>query len=581
MKKYILYITLFFSATSLAQIEQGNTTVNRAEDFEQQSVTVERNYEPKVEAAEKIKQTPAIESTETEKLHVDYALKDVEAESDFETSTIGAEELPVEDQAPLNNYIRAGYGNRGTLKLDGFGEYALESDRKVGANLEYFSTNGEMPDIILDTNNSRLAAEGFFKMNFDQSKADIRLGGSFHKLNYYGVGLSNEDIVNQGIDDVSQRYSHLYTAAKFQMYQHLFLDEISFKAGFFGDKYDAGETNLDLNARFSNANLADLNILNDLNLGASADVNLNFANTKFEQLFDAKFSSFTFGVAPMIHFSNDLLQLKAGLNIQFDSESESGESDFYLFPKAEVFVTAIPEFGLYGGITGGVNQNRFQTLYNKNPYLLPNQLLKSTVEKMEIYVGVRGDIGTDFKYDASAAYSDLDNNPFFSKFHAFGQAFMQANSFSVIYDDGKRTRLQANVNYLGVSNLDLGASLMFQSYSLDNLEEAWGEPGLKASINADYKFMDDRLIIGGDLFVLGNRKATQHDHMLFGLVETENLPSYDLKTVLDLNVNATYLITEQWAAFAEIHNALNNNYDRFLDYPVNGITAMGGVMFKF
>lgn len=581
MKKYILYIVLFCGTIGFAQIQQGDATVNRDEDFEQQSVTVERNYEPKVEAAEKIKQTPQIESEETDKLHVDYALKDVEAESDFETTTIGAEELPVNDQSPYNNYIRAGYGNRATLMIDGYGEYELESGRNVGASLEYFSTNGEMSDIILDTNNSKLLAEGFFKMNFDNAKADIRLGGSMHTLNYYGVGLTNQEIVNLGIDDVSQRYTNVYTKAKYSAFQHLFLDEVSFTAGYFGDKYDSGETNFDLNARFYNANLADLNILNDLNLGASADVNLNFANTKFKQLFDSKYSNLTLGVAPMIHFANDFLQFKAGINLQFDTESESGESNFYIFPNAEIFVTAIPEFGLYGGITGDVNQNRFQNLYNRNPYLLPNQQLKSTVKEMEIYVGVRGDIGSDFKYDASAKYQNLDNIPFFAKYHAFGQPFMQANSFSVMYDDGKRTALEGNINYLGIHNLNLGGKLLFQSYSLDNFSEAWGESGFNASISADYKLLDERLILGSNLFLIGKRKATQSENMLMGIIDTTNLPAYDLKTIIDLNLDATYLITPQWAAFAEIHNALNNNYERFLDYPVNGLTVIGGVMFKF
>src|SRR5690606_29874925 len=114
MKKSIIFISLFSGTMALAQIQQGQSTVNRDSDFEQQSVTVERNYEPKVEAAEKIKQTPQIESTEKDKLHVEYGLKDVNAESDFETTTIGAEELPVKDQNPYNNYIRAGYGNRAT-----------------------------------------------------------------------------------------------------------------------------------------------------------------------------------------------------------------------------------------------------------------------------------------------------------------------------------------------------------------------------------------------------------------------------------------------------------------------------------
>lgn len=578
MKKHITYISLLFGSFAFAQIQQGETTVNRDEDFEQQSVTVQRNYEPKVEAAEKIKQTPQIDSVATDKMHVAYALKDVEAESDFETSTIGAEELPVNDQNPYNNYIRLGYGNRASLILDGYAEYELDDDKSVGASLDYFSTNGSIPDINLDTQNSKLAAEGFFKMNFENAQADVRLGGSMHKLNYYGTSLTNQQIENAGIDDVSQRYTNVYTSAKYDAFNHAFLDKVSLKAGFFGDKYDANETNFDVLASLGRENLTELTYLGDLELGASADINLNFANTNFEQIADNKFTQMTLGITPLLHFGGDILNLKVGANLQYNSESETDVSDFHVFPMAEVFVTAVPEFGLYGGILGGVKQNRYQGMYNKNPYLLPNQDLRSTINKMEVYVGVRGDIGSDFKYDASAKYQDLENMPFFSRYLSFGEPFKQGNSFSTIYDDGKRTAIEANVNYLGVSNLNLGGQLLFQGYSLDNFSEAWGESAIKATVSADYKMFDDRLILGGDIFYVDQVKATEHSSMSF---DSSELPVYEIKPHIDLNLNATYLILDRWAAFIEVQNALNKNYDRFLDYPVQGVTAMGGVMFKF
>ena len=580
MKKSIIFISLFSGTMALAQIQQGQSTVNRDSDFEQQSVTVERNYEPKVEAAEKIKQTPQIESTEKDKLHVEYGLKDVNAESDFETTTIGAEELPVKDQNPYNNYIRAGYGNRATLLIDGYGEYEIQDDRRVGASLEYFSTNGEIPDREISATNSKLAAEAFFKMNFERAEADIRLGGGLHKLNYYGVSMPQDELITLSIDDVSQRYTKVYTSAKYKTFDHPFLEKVFINAGFFGDKYDASESNFDALASFGRESLTELNFLGELDLGASADVNLNFSNAQFDQLFDNKYTQMTVGIAPLLHFANDIVRVKGGVNLQYYNESESGDSDFYIFPKAEVFVTAVPEFGLYGGIQGGVTQNRFQSLYNENPYLLPNQLLKATVNKMEVYAGVRGDIGTNFKYDASAKYQDLENIPFFSKINEFGQSYMQGNSFSAIYDDGTRTALEGNINFLGIANLNLVGNLLFQSYALENFEEAWDKSTIQAKISADYKFLDERLILGGDIFYVDQRYAT-YNLMTDNMVDQQNLPVYELSPYFDLNLRATYLILDRWAAFVEFQNALNKNYNRFLDYPVQGITGVGGVMFKF
>lgn len=577
MKTKLIIIQFLFCGISFAQIEQGETTVNREEDFTQESVTVERNYEPKVEAAQKIKQTPQIEDTTGEKLSVDYSLKDVEAESDFETSVIDAEELPVKDFSPYNNYVRGGYGNRASLLIDGYGEYALDSDMSVGASAEYRSTNGKISDIDWSTDNSKLAAEGFFKMNFENAQADVRLGGGMHKLNYYGIP---EAVTPTSPEDVTQRYSNLYVSGKYAAFDHLFLEDVRVNAGFFGDKFDAKESSFDLFAGLGNANVLELNAFNDLMLGLNADVNVNFANSQFEFLEALKYSFLTAGIAPQLQFQTEIIKVKAGANLQYNSESESSENDFYVFPKAEVFVTAVPEFGFYGGITGGVEQNRYQSFYNENPYLLPNQLLTSTINKMEVFAGIRGDIGTQFKYDASAKYQNLENIPLFGRYYSFqAQPYLHANSFMAVYDHGKRTAIEGNISYLGISDLTLGGNLLVQTYSLDNFDDAWGKPGLKATISADYKFLDERLILGGDLFYVDKRKIADFAGTLpFGGTVSA---VHELDPYIDLNLNATYLILDRWAAFIELNNAFNKNYERFTDYPVQGITALGGVMFRF
>src|SRR5690606_14545993 len=188
--------------------------------------------------------------------------------------------------------------------------------------------------------------------------------------------------------------------------------------------------------------------------------------------------------------------------------------------------------------------------------------------------------GTNFKYDASAKYQDLENIPFFSKINEFGQSYMQGNSFSAIYDDGTRTALEGNINFLGITNLNLVGNLLFQSYALENFEEAWDKSTIQAKISADYKFLDERLILGGDIFYVDQRYAT-YNLMTDNMVDQQNLPVYELSPYFDLNLRATYLILDRWAAFVEFQNALNKNYNRFLDYPVQGITGVGGVMFKF
>lgn len=580
MKQHFFYIASIFSGLAMAQIHQGETNVNRDTDFKNESVVVERVYEPKVEAAEKIKQTPDISESKSTKLPVTYGLKDVEAESDFETSTIHADELPVRDQVPYNNYIRAGLGNRYTFLADGYAAFPLDNNKDVGVSLDYYSSAGDIPEVSVDTDELKMNAEGFLKMNFDKSKADLRLGGGIHQLNYYGFNDSFRDVKDLKADD--QSYKNIYVAGRYDAFNHLFLDNVQIKAGFFTDKYDATESSFDAKSSFKNLNLFDPHWMNDLQIGAKADVNLNVTNTDFETISKDSYRFLNVGINPKLAVSNELLQLDLGANVQYlNADSFKDTNKIYVFPTLSISLDAIPAFGVYGGMTGGLIQNKYETLYQQNPYLLTNQHLEYTRNQLEVFAGIRGDIGQNFKYDASATFQDLKNIPFFYKGSNFYDSSAQQNAFSTIYDDGRKTTIEGRLNYTGVSNLNLGSSLRFQTYQLDHLDKAFDRPSIQASLDADYKLLNDKLILGANLFFVGKRKALQDDGPIINVTNLPTYSIYNLDPYVDLNLNAQYMLMQRWSAFIEIRNVLNKNYERFLDYEVQGITGIGGVMFKF
>jgi outer membrane cobalamin receptor len=54
-----------------------------------------------------------------------------------------------------------------------------------------------------------------------------------------------------------------------------------------------------------------------------------------------------------------------------------------------------------------------------------------------------------------------------------------------------------------------------------------------------------------------------------------------LKAYADLSADVKYAFDTKWTAFVEINNLLNNNYERFANFNVQGFQLLAGVIYKF
>jgi outer membrane cobalamin receptor len=66
-------------------------------------------------------------------------------------------------------------------------------------------------------------------------------------------------------------------------------------------------------------------------------------------------------------------------------------------------------------------------------------------------------------------------------------------------------------------------------------------------------------------------------------LDLTTLPSteVDMDAFVDLNLGVDYKLTDQFSVFLSLTNLLNQQYQRYYHYPVNGIQIMGGLMYKF
>ena len=88
-----------------------------------------------------------------------------------------------------------------------------------------------------------------------------------------------------------------------------------------------------------------------------------------------------------------------------------------------------------------------------------------------------------------------------------------------------------------------------------------------ASLFLDYQF-DERWFAGANLYYVGERKdeAQVIDPFLPLTMETVALDSY-----FDANVHVGYRINDRWSAYIKANNIANQAYNKWLNYPVQGI----------
>jgi outer membrane cobalamin receptor len=81
-----------------------------------------------------------------------------------------------------------------------------------------------------------------------------------------------------------------------------------------------------------------------------------------------------------------------------------------------------------------------------------------------------------------------------------------------------------------------------------------------------------KLKVWTELFYTGKRYARIGSGVI---MDTE------LDGFFDINLGADYAISEKFSVFLTATNLLNNNYEIYYSFPVQGINVMAGVVLKF
>ena len=147
------------------------------------------------------------------------------------------------------------------------------------------------------------------------------------------------------------------------------------------------------------------------------------------------------------------------------------------------------------------------------------------------------------------------------------------NKFTAIYDGGSVFSIEGQATFAANEKVNLIAAIKYNAYSLDSLTDAYHKPSLESKLGIDV-WITKNIKVFGEVYYIGERIA--HDPGGNTLNSTINLDGF-----LDLNAGVEYQLTNQFSVWLNVNNILNNDYQRYLNYPVHGIQVMGGLTYKF
>lgn len=288
-----------------------------------------------------------------------------------------------------------------------------------------------------------------------------------------------------------------------------------------------------------------------------------------------------YGITPSLLILRDDLTLNLGVSFVYNLDAENSVSSFYIYPKVTASYRLAGEYFIpYAGLEGGLEQNSYYKFAQANPYVSPTLNMIPTDRPYDAYVGAKGKLSNSIAYNFRGSYSSEFNKPLFvNNLTTFQneEDYTYGNSFGVVYDDINTFSFFGEINVDVKRNFRLGMNATYFSYSTEFEEEAWNLPEFKASILADYQ-ITEKWFAGANLFAVGERKDLGESLLNQNTVGRQVLT---LDSYVDLNANLGYRFNSQLSIFARGNNLLGESYERWSNFPVQGIQALAGATYKF
>ncbi|MFT6730819.1 MAG: hypothetical protein ACJA1H_002147 [Glaciecola sp.] len=565
--KYIILAILMLNVTNTFAQERENDSIDGG------TVNVVKAYTPTISDAFKIKEIPSLnDATTIKKKEIKYNIFSIPVASTFTPAKGKAATVDKEKPVKLyDNYASLGVGTYTAILGEVYLNHAISRTERVGGYFSHHSSSGDVEGINFDNNFSETGLNAHYSQKLRDYSWKVEGGFQLQRFNWYG--LQDQEVA---VFDVDHSFYSANIGGNIKFDDAIFKDgSVLFRR--FGDDRDSGENRFLLKTGFD-VPVADEVINTEVTidyLGGSFDKNY-FVNEELN------YSNIIFGLAPSYQMKQDDLTLNLGVNLVYVNDTEASDGKFFIYPNITASYRLVDELLIaYGSIEGGLNQNSYYDFAQENPFVSPTLFIVPTDQAYNASVGVKGKLSNSMSYNVNGRYSADNNRALFRSNAAIGDGgenYQFGNSFGIAYDHVKTFAIGGELNVDVNRNFKLGLKADYFAYNTENEAEAWNLPDIEASAFLDIQ-IDEHWFAGANLFFVGERKD------LLNIGTTADL-SFDmipvtLKSYFDANAHVGYKITDQLSAFAKANNIANQSYNRWVNYPVQGIQFLAGATYQF
>ncbi len=536
MKGFVfLYVLILVSSAVFAQTDSS----------ELQKYTVETKYRPKLNDARKVDIYPESDDERPEPPVFTYDIPQFRYKVASVYRQSDAVNLKSDQPEPIPySMIKLGFGNYTSPLAEIYLNSGRSEKYSYGARIKHLSAQGKPEHADFshnglgiygkkESNNKRLSG----KLDFDRNV--------FHFYGYPDTLKFEKGHVNQIINDIYGNV-HFDNVPSRQKFGHATDLDFYYFSNLQGDEFD-----------LKGSNLIAVNIKEGrLKFKTSVDyMQVNQDTGKFSRTFIELF--------PVYDFSFKKIDFNVGFRFTYLLDTQGGRAypNGYLKAKHDIVKDKL-RFEM--GLDGGLKANTLKSLSNTNPFLNGRPVLDNTYEPYRVHASLTGALKNFMDFQLGISQSGLNKLPLYLLDSG------QIPTFSVIYDDGSLFRffgkLQFNVN----DHLKIWVHGALMNYNMKVQDYAWQLPSFEASTGISYS-VKEKWSFRFQTYAAGDR----YQQLRTPIVKAKKLAPY-----VDLNLFVDYKFRPHLNFFAQVANISNGRYQQWYSYPVYGLNALAGVIYK-
>ncbi len=571
--KQVKFIIIAFLLTQISFSQKKDDNIGT------EVVNVVKPYTPTISDAFKVKETPTLDDDDTSKKeNIQYNIFSFPVASTFAPAKGKAANVDKSpDEKIFSNYMTLAAGNYGTANAELFVTQNISNTDYFGGMLRHSSSQGGIKDVTLDDKFSNTALDLTYGSRTNAMSWNADLGYKNQIYNWYGIypGFLSDATI-ETIDE-KQTYHTLYVGGRLDL--NSILKESTLKFSRFWDAFGSAEN------RFVAKPSLEFDIVEQK---IKADFVVDYISGTFDQNFDKtasiKYGFTNVGFQPSVKIHKDDLTMNLGVGFFYSAAKESGQSKFFIYPQVTGAYKIVGDLMIfYAGLEGTLQQNSYHDFVQENFFVSPTLGIAPTDQKFDVYAGLKGKLASSVSYNIRGSYKNEEGKALFksniyNNSNANTDGYTFGNSFEVVYDKVKTLSFFGELKADFSKNVSFGVNGTFSSYSTDAEKEAWNLPAIKLATTLDVN-ITPKWYAGTSLFFTGERKDIfRQSTVTLPFPPDENIT---LKSYFDLNAHVGFKYSERMTFFLKGNNLANQNYERWFNYPVQGLQVLGGASYKF